>query len=126
MVRGRNEDRFAKVKSNGQKFKKGQVVRIAAKHNVFKRGFKTQFSEELYRVLRVYKHMPVPMYSVCALRDKDDYIIGRFYNEELTPVKFRRERDFDRIWRETETALQVTLKNDSKKIWIKKMNIVAE
>lgn len=65
------------------KFKIGDQVRIRRKFDTFHRGYKIQFTEELFTITSIPTKNP-PTYTVKDL--KDEIIEGKFYEPEL--VKF--------------------------------------
>ena len=63
------------------KFKVGDKVRIA-KHNLpFRKGYKPQYTEEVFVIREISTFKPVVTYLLKDLNDED--IIGRFYEPEL-------------------------------------------
>ena len=69
------------------KFKTGDTVRIRRKIETFHRGYKIQFSHEVFRVTEVLTLDP-PTYRIVS-NDSNEEISGRFYESEL--VKFLEE-----------------------------------
>ena len=69
------------------KFKTGDTVRIRSKIETFHRGYKIQFSHEVFRVTEVLTIDP-PTYRILT-NDSNEEISGRFFESEL--VKFREE-----------------------------------
>ena len=65
------------------KFKIGDQVRIRRKIDTFHRGYKIQFTEELFTITSIPTNNP-PTYTVKDL--KNEVIEGKFYEPEL--VKF--------------------------------------
>jgi transposase InsO family protein len=51
-----------------------------------RRAYAEQFHGEFYRIVRINRTMPVPMYHLRAL-DDGEFIDGGFYAEELQPVE---------------------------------------
>ena len=88
-----NEDNRSEIfhKLYGQKtvppicrFSKGDRVRIPAKKNVFEKGYKANWTDQLFVVEKVYNDGRVCFYSV---RELDGNILKRkFYTEELNLV----------------------------------------
>ena len=69
------------TKKQRKKFKVGQVVRIAKKDEVFKKGYKQTFTDEVFTVDRVATTNPFTY----NLKDRNgDQIEGKFYTSELT------------------------------------------
>ena len=69
------------------KFKTGDTVRIRRKIETFHRGYKIQFSHEVFRITEVLTLDP-PTYRIVS-NDSNEEISGRFYESEL--VKFLEE-----------------------------------
>lgn len=68
------------------KFKLGQQVRIRRKIDLFHRGYRIQFTEELFEIVAI-KTLNPPTYT---LKDTSDQLIqGKFYESEL--VHFEKE-----------------------------------
>ena len=68
------------LKYKKPKFKVGDNVRISRKEIAFNKGYKAQFTNEIFRIAKVFDTIP-PTYE---LEDKDKEIIsGKFYESEL-------------------------------------------
>ena len=64
-------------------FKFGERVRISKKDLLFRKGYKPQFTREVFQIVAIATRKP-PTYTI---RDEQDEIIqGKFYQEELTKV----------------------------------------
>jgi transposase InsO family protein len=74
-------------------YKQGQPVRIAKEKFKFAKGFEQNFSSEIFKISKVIKHSPQPVYELCDLNDS--VIDGHFYNYELTPVKITSSTIYD-------------------------------
>lgn len=74
--RGKNPINYA--------FEIGTLVRLARGKEPFLRGYDIQWSEELFKIIRLIPSHP-PRYRVSSLNDKE-IIRGTFYKEELLPV----------------------------------------
>ena len=62
------------------KYKPGDYVRLSGKNSVFRKGYKSQFSNEVYRIVKVDTRDPVT-YNIT---DKDGKLIrGKIYEPEL-------------------------------------------
>ena len=65
------------------KFRIGDTVRVSKYKSVFSKGYEANFTEEIFKVVRVLRGDP-NMYEI------EDYegepIIGKFYEEELSAV----------------------------------------
>jgi len=76
----------ARVKKH---FKKGQIVLIAKASRTFTKGYKAQWTEELFKIHRIKNTTPVTY----IVKDMDgDIIEGSFYGEELQLIKTRKKR----------------------------------
>ena len=64
------------------KFKIGDVVRIKTQPGKFSRGYKEQFSEEYFQVIKVERRLPIITYRLKSLNIGDE-IQGIFYANEL-------------------------------------------
>ena len=85
-VRMKQEEAYGKIKRRPPKFKKGQTVRISKLRAQFDRGYEKQFTEEIYKIRRVFTRLPVPTYELETL-DGDETLEGNFYANELTLTK---------------------------------------
>ena len=85
-VRMKQEEAYAKIKRRLPKFKKGQTVRISNYRAQFDRGYNKQFTEEIYKIRRVFTRLPIPTYELETL-DGDETVEGNFYANELTLAK---------------------------------------
>lgn len=65
------------------KFKVGDTVRISLKRKVFERGYEPKFSEEVFKIRKVYTNLPQPRYSVTSF-DGQEKVQGTFYEREIT------------------------------------------
>ena len=66
------------------KFQIGDSIRISQQKQVFKKGYKSGWSEEIFSVATRYPTSP-PTY---AIKDDDDELIeGKFYMPELQKVR---------------------------------------
>jgi len=69
---------------------------MAKEKQKFEKGYEYRFNEEVFTIDEVIKH-PVPMYR---LKDeKDEVIVGKFYESELSLVQGGKDKAFriDRI-----------------------------
>ena len=71
------------------KFSVGQHVHISKEKMMFAKGAKQNFSNETYRIAKVIKIDPRPVYELEAP------IGGQFYQEELTPVRVSKETAYN-------------------------------
>jgi hypothetical protein len=62
------------------KYSVGDYVRISKKNIPFRKGYKPQFTNEIFKIVKVLGTNP-PTYN---LQDKDrEVILGKFYEQEL-------------------------------------------
>jgi len=66
------------------KYKVGDIVRVSRSKGIFEKGYKFNWSEELFKVSEVHTSTPVT-YSLVDMRNEP--IKGTFYNEELKKTK---------------------------------------
>ena len=66
------------------RFRLGYKVRIAKQDLPFKKGYKQNFTDEIFRITKVTTFNP-PTYSLADI-DGDD-IAGKFYEQELVRVQ---------------------------------------
>lgn len=78
-----NLQRRFKKHPRGPKFRTGEVVRISKTKGVFDKGYKANWSEELFKIQRVIARKP-PVYLLRDLAGED--IEGNFYEAELQSV----------------------------------------
>ena len=89
----------------------GDIVRVKADFgNRFARGYKEQFTRELFKIVDVDKRMPIPMYILQSMED-DEIIDGGFYENELS----KKRDDVFRI----EKKLGSRMRNGRKEILVK-------
>ncbi len=68
------------LKYRKPKFKAGDYVRISKKDMPFRKGYKAQFTDEIFKVIKLVNKLP----NTYMLQDKDKNIIkGQFYEKEL-------------------------------------------
>ena len=95
-VRMKQEEVYGKIQRRPPKFKKGQTVRISKYRAQFDRGYDKQFTEEIFKIRRVFTRLPIPTYELETL-DGDETIEGNFYANELTSVKPPKVFDIEKI-----------------------------
>ena len=61
--------KYKKVKKQKPKYFLGEYVRLALPKTKFSRGYKPQFSQEIYQIIDVLDNLPIPRYQ---LMSKDD------------------------------------------------------
>ena len=65
------------------KYKVGDKVRISKYKSIFTKGYEANFTEEIFTVSKVIRGDP----NVYVIKDDEgEDIIGKFYEEELSPV----------------------------------------
>ena len=65
------------------KFRIGDTVRISKYKNIFKKGYEANFTEEIFKVVKVFRGDP-NMYEKEG--HEGEPVIGKFYEEELSAV----------------------------------------
>ena len=71
------------AESSLPKFKVGDMVRISKYKSAFTKGYEANFTEELFKVIKVICGYP----NVYEIEDLEgELIIGKFYEEELSDV----------------------------------------
>ena len=63
------------------RFKVGENVRISKKDIPFRKGYKSQFTSEIFKIVKVATFKP-PTYNLCG--EQGDEILGKFYEQELS------------------------------------------
>ena len=82
-------DRFQKVKRKTPKFKIGDMVRIktdAKQISNARRAYAEQFHGEYFRIIRINKRLPIPLYYIKSM-DSGEIIEGGFYANELSQIR---------------------------------------
>ena len=74
------------------KFKFGSRVRIAFKEMPFQKGYKQQYTNEVFKVSRVRVPKVKSPVTYHLLDSKDEPILGKFYTPELTHFKYLQDR----------------------------------
>ena len=65
------------------KFKVGDSVRISKYKNIFKKGYEANFTEEIFKITKVFRGDP----NIYEIADEDsEPIIGKFYEDEMSHV----------------------------------------
>lgn len=91
------------------KYKVGDRVRITNVRGKFKKGYTTNWSEELFRVARVHWGLP----NVYAIKDDGDEVLeGTFYEEELQRVN-------DKDWYRIEKIIKERKRKGRKEYFVK-------
>ena len=75
-----------------RKFKVGDRVRIAFKEMPFQKGYKQQYTNEVFKVSRVCVAKVKSPVTYNLLDSKEEPILGKFYTPELTHFKYLQDR----------------------------------
>lgn len=84
----RMREKQGRVKPRPVKFRVGQTVRIGKEKMKFAKGFEQNYSTEVFKIVKVVKRSPQPVYELEDL--KNNPILGQFYSYEITPVIINR------------------------------------
>jgi transposase InsO family protein len=82
----------SKIPRGQVKFSTGDLVRITKEKLKFAKGYEQTFSTEIFRVAKVIKRMPQPVYELTDLQSRP--IEGQFYNYELVKVTVSPKTEF--------------------------------
>ena len=63
------------------RFEVGENVRISKKDIPFRKGYKSQFTNEIFKIVKIATFKP-PTYDLCG--EQGDEILGKFYEQELS------------------------------------------
>ena len=85
-IRQINEVKYLNARKHKPRFNLGDEVRVSLSKNVFHRGFKDQFADEIFRIKNIDKKLPKPRYTLEDF-NKNEEITGQFSNNELQKVK---------------------------------------
>lgn len=77
--------KYSSLKKERKKFYLGQIVRIAKYRSKMTRGYKNQFSTELYRIIEILDNLPTLRYRLKDI-SRDVEITGNFFSNEITPA----------------------------------------
>jgi hypothetical protein len=86
------EGKLGKIPKARAKFRVGRHVRISKEKMKIAKGAEQNFSTEVFRIIKVIRRTPRPVYELEDLHGK--LIDGQFYNEELTPVRITKKTEF--------------------------------
>ena len=81
-----HEKKFLKVKKRKPKYKIGQQVRISKQKDKFSRGYSQQFQKELFFIVDIKQHLPIPLYVLQSAEKDEPIIEGKFYESEIFPA----------------------------------------
>lgn len=104
----------------------GDTVRISTAKNVFSRGFKPQFQDEVFKVSSIDRRLPRPRYGVDSY-DNTETIEGKFDPNELQVVDkdvYVIEEILDRRKRGRRSEILVKWRNYKKPEWIAESQMV--
>jgi transposase InsO family protein len=88
----RMQKKKEKIKKGKVKFHVGDSVRITKDKGVFGRGYEETFTHEIFTVAKVIERLPQPVYEL--IDDKNEPIIGQFYNYELVRVQRSPDKEY--------------------------------
>jgi transposase InsO family protein len=83
---------YSKKPRPGARYKEGLLVRISKVKRIFDKGYLPNYTEEVFKIVKVYQRRPY-QYELADLMDEK--IDGKFVAEELTPVR----KDADSVWK---------------------------
>ena len=79
---GRNSYNTLKIESSKANFSVGDKVRISKVINAFRRGYKPQFTDELFTTTKIATRYPIVTYII---KDQTgETFLGKFYQSELS------------------------------------------
>ena len=82
-----HELKYRKFQKKTARYKPGQLCRVSVSKGKFSpRGYAPQFTNEVFYISKVFSHLPRPLYLLKSA-DKKDTIIGKFYAEEIFPIR---------------------------------------
>jgi len=84
---------WCKIPHGRVKFKVGDLVRITKERVKFAKGYEQTFSTEIFRVVKVIRRVPQPVYELSDLQDLPTE--GQFYNYELVKVTVSLQTEFE-------------------------------
>jgi hypothetical protein len=88
----KNEQEIPKIPIAKPRYRVGQHVRISKEKMKFAKGGEQNYTMEVFRIIKVIRRTPGPVYELEDLNHK--VIYGQFYNEELTPVQISKRTTF--------------------------------
>ena len=95
---------WAKIPEGCVKYKVGDLVRIPKEKVKFATWYERKFSTDIFRVVKVIRRVPQPVYEMSDLQSRP--IEGQFYNYELAKVTISPDTEFqiDKIVRTRKKA----------------------
>ena len=113
-----------KVSKKKPKFKAGDLVRISKTKGTFEKGYKTNWTREIFRVVKVYKR-GFPEYRLDDLSGEE--ILGKFMQQELQAVHPDEHQTYKikRVVKTNKKEALVTWEGypDTFKTWIKEKDM---
>jgi hypothetical protein len=73
-----------RIENKYPKYNINDKVRILNIKNIFDKGYKTNFTEEIFKINKILNTLPFPRYQIKDL--KNNIIIGSFYEKELSKI----------------------------------------
>ena len=86
------QKRRGKVRVIIARYNVGQHVRISKEKAKFAKSAEQNFSTEIFLIIKVIHRTPRPVYELEDLNRK--VIDGKFYEEEITPVRITKQTHF--------------------------------
>ncbi len=99
---------YAKKKYKQIEFNLGDTVRIAKQKGKFSRGYKTQSSEEIFRIAKITHKSKKPLYFL-ETYDGSEKLRGGFYDFELTKTNLKSFRVERVLRRRTQNGVKQVL-----------------
>ncbi|XP_031782888.1 uncharacterized protein LOC116416844 [Nasonia vitripennis] len=81
----RNMDLRYKTQERKPKYSVGDIVRISKTKRTFEKGYEANWSEEVFKIIKVLKHRKPPVYELEDLNG--EFINGIFYEKELAVIE---------------------------------------
>lgn len=81
----RNMDSRYKTPERKPKYSVGNLVRISRTKGTFEKGYEANWSEEIFKIIKILKHRKPPVYELEDLNG--ELIDGIFYEEELSVIE---------------------------------------
>jgi len=108
-------DRVKEAVEMEPKFRVGDAVRLSGDQSQFQKGYKGNWTKEMFTVAKIKRALPHFMYLLKDLNEED--IIGAVYEEQLLKVSKPKDEDFWQI----EKIIQVrrTGRNKEKEYFVK-------
>jgi hypothetical protein len=119
---------YEKIKEKKVVFKIGDKVRISKLRTKFRRGYKEQFNQEIFKIYKISSHKKIPLYYLTNY-EENDKVTGGFYAFELSKVDnevFNIEKILDQRQNdqgETELLVKWDGLSESSNSWVKKSEI---